>query len=252
MQENSTFIMRTAVNGTKKVVTGAVTLLYINQGQAEVYAFGRQYSAGYGSVFMLFDGEFCEVSSRSAIITTLNFDRKILSADTLRLAFDIQNRAVALMDEGVERFTDYITALSGTSRLKELENTVTDKLLYCLLAEVKCAIKLGYSLPEEPLSKAVYFMTENTLSAKKLSDIAEFAGVTVNYLCALFKGKTGVSCNKYIKRLKLRYAEFLLLTTTLSVKEVSDKCKYLSFSHFMSDFKEELSLTPNAYKKLYE
>ena len=38
----------------------------------------------------------------------------------------------------------------------------------------------------------------------------------------------------------------------ITAKDVANNCEYQSFSHFMSDFKEVFSVTPNAYKKLHE
>jgi AraC-like DNA-binding protein len=126
-----------------------------------------------------------------------------------------------------------------------------DKLFYCLLSEFFGGNKLDYNEDNSPLTKSLKYIEDNYLTVKKLSDLSSYAGVTVNYLCALFKSKTGVSPNRYIKRLKIRYAEELLLTTDLQIREIADKCGYLSFSHFMSDFKEILKVTPNGYKKNY-
>jgi two-component system response regulator YesN len=124
-------------------------------------------------------------------------------------------------------------------------------LFYAIVTEFYSKPAIGFSIDGTPFGKACYFAETKDYSEQKLIAVAEYAGLTSNYLCALFKAKTGVSYNKYIKRKRLRKAEALLLDG-LQAKEVAESCDYQSFSHFMSDFKEVFLMTPNAYKKLHE
>lgn len=252
MEKKESLVYRSAINGSKKMLTNGVTLVYFQQGQGEVFSFGKKYSAGYGNAFLLLDGEFMEISSRSAVITVVSFLQTELSSDTLKLALSIANRTVDLLDDGVSRLTDYFSALIELNRFGSDKAKIADKLFYCAISELKLGTVIDGVYTDNPLHKAIGFVNENFLTVKKLSSLAEVSGVTVNYLCSLFKSKTGISPNRYIKRLKIRQAEKLLLFSDLQVKEIAEDIGYMSFSHFMSDFKEVLSSTPNSYKKRYE
>ena len=252
MEEKTSLTYRSAINGNKKILANGVMLVYFQQGQGEVLLFGKKYSAGYGNAFLLLDGEFMEITSRSAVINVASLLQTDLSSDTLRLALSISNRTVDLFDDGISRLTDYFSAFSELGKFGSDKIKIADKLFYCAISELKIGTALDGLPSDNPLHKAIGYITDNALTVKKLSSLAEVSGVTVNYLCSLFKNKTGISPNRYIKRLKIRQAEKLLLFSDLQVKEIADDIGYMSFSHFMSDFKEVLSSTPNSYKKRYE
>ena len=244
------FSYKTAVSKKLKIDTEFLTVLFFSSGQADVTVGGKIYRAGYGSLLLLKPGEYCSVLPKASIISVAGLTPQAISGETLKLAHLIENTAVVLDDDAVERVSDFYSVIKYYAEKPDCAKTA-DKLFYCLLSEFFGGKRLDGSSDSSPLNKSLKYIEDNYLTVKKLSDVAFSAGVTVNYLCALFKSKTGVSCNRYIKRLKIRYAEKLLLSTDLQIKEISDKCGYLSFSHFMSDFKEILKMTPNGYKKNY-
>ena len=237
----NSFSYKTAVSKKLKIDTKFLTVLFFSSGQADVTVGGKIYRAGYGSLLLVKPNEYCSVLPKASVVSIAGIIPEIISGETLKLVHSIKNKAVVIEDDAIERINDFLSAFIKS----------VDKLFYCLISEFLNGKSIDGSNEKSPLNKALKYIEDNFLTIKKLSDVANYSGVTVNYLCALFKSKTGVSCNRYIKRLKIRYAEELLLSTDLQIREISDKCGYLSFSHFMSDFKEILKMTPNGYKKNY-
>lgn len=244
------FSYKTAVSKKLKIDSEFLTVLFFSSGQADVSVGGKIYRAGYGSLLLIKPGEYCSVLPKASVVSVAGITPLAISGETIKLVHSITNTAVCVDDDAVERVSDFLSVLKYYSEKSNASKTA-DKLFYCLLSEFFGGTALDYNNDNSPLNKSLKYIEDNFLTVKKLNDVSNYAGVTVNYLCALFKSKTGVSCNRYIKRLKIRYAEELLLTTDLQIKEISDKCGYLSFSHFMSDFKEILKVTPNGYKKNY-
>ena len=245
-------VSKSALSKTNKIIDEGVTLLLIASGSADVYMDGKIYKAGYGDAFLILPGEFAYILSKNAIAYKLVFDYSILSGESLRLALALKHRRIALKEEDFLLFVDYISCITAVAKKTSPDyKKVLDKLFYALVIEFSGKQSLNSTVDESPFGKICYFATEEPYENQKLTDVAFYAGLTTTYLCSLFKSKTGVSYNKYVKRKRLRDAELLLLLGN-QAKDVAETCKYQSFSHFMSDFKEFLSLTPNAYKKLHE
>jgi transcriptional regulator GlxA family with amidase domain len=65
----------------------------------------------------------------------------------------------------------------------------------------------------------------------------------------LFKAETGETPTQFLKEVRLRDAERLLLTTFLSVKEIMNRVGFLDESHFGHEFKRMYGLAPSKYRE---
>ncbi len=81
-----------------------------------------------------------------------------------------------------------------------------------------------------------------------ISDVANFAGYTDYYFSRKFKEETGKSVQQYIKEVKVERAKTLLLSTDLSIQEISDRLSFGSRSHFAESFREIAGIPPAAYR----
>ena len=90
---------------------------------------------------------------------------------------------------------------------------------------------------------------QENLSAAELS--ARF-GLSANYISNLLKASLGIRYNDYVTQLRLNHAKELLLSTRLSVKEITTACGYYSQSHFTKLFLEHMGCTPAEYRKANE
>lgn len=69
------------------------------------------------------------------------------------------------------------------------------------------------------------------------------------YFCRRFKATTGLTAIKYIKILRLEYAQKLLKNSNLSIKNISEICGFSDAVYFASCFKKHFGLTPSEYQK---
>ena len=81
----------------------------------------------------------------------------------------------------------------------------------------------------------------------KLSDIAELFFYNEVYLGRLFKSEVGKSFNDYINSQRIKSA-CSLLTTPLSIIEISEQIGYNSVTYFNRVFKKYTGLTPTEYR----
>ena len=66
---------------------------------------------------------------------------------------------------------------------------------------------------------------------------------------AIFKKNEGFSIHAYITSKRMELAKELLLSTDLSVSEISEKCGFSSASYFSECFMKNEHITPLNYRK---
>lgn len=82
-----------------------------------------------------------------------------------------------------------------------------------------------------------------------LHDIARFANVSPAYLSALFKKNTEVSISDTITSTRIEAACQYLKNSSLSLREISEKCGYANQYYFSTSFKKSKGMSPSAYRE---
>lgn len=97
----------------------------------------------------------------------------------------------------------------------------------------------------------IQYIQEHYCDDLSTAMLSEQFGLSSNYITNLLKQELGIRYNDYITRLRLDHAKELLLTTNLSVKNITSACGYYSQSHFTKLFVEKEGCTPIEYRKRY-
>lgn len=82
-----------------------------------------------------------------------------------------------------------------------------------------------------------------------LHDISKYVNVSPAYLSALFKKNTGVNIIDTITSVRIDAACQYLKNSSLSLKEISEKCGYANQYYFSASFKKKLGISPSAYRQ---
>ena len=82
-----------------------------------------------------------------------------------------------------------------------------------------------------------------------LSQLAAHCGVTPAYLCRLFRRHLGVTPWRYLERLRLQVARYLLQETGLSVADVAFLAGFNDLRNFQRLFQREYGKTPSAIRR---
>lgn len=93
------------------------------------------------------------------------------------------------------------------------------------------------------------YLIENMRSEITLKDLAAHFFVTETYLCDRFKKQTGESIMSFLRRIRMHHAQILLMTSRLSLREVAFQCGYSDYSYFGRQFKAEVGVTPDLFRK---
>ena len=125
--------------------------------------------------------------------------------------------------------------------MKEICNLVCDKLSLSL----KSYHDQTYELVDNYIKNNY---EDNSLS---LNDIARYANMSPSYLSALYKKNNNKSISDTITSYRIEAAKEYLVTSTLSLKEISLKCGYANQYYFSTSFKKQLGISPSSYRDKY-
>ncbi len=89
---------------------------------------------------------------------------------------------------------------------------------------------------------------KNNISVEK---IAERFGYNADYLGRLFKKEHGIGLKKYIASARMNAAKDLLLTTTLSVKEIASRMNFSDENLFVKFFMYHEEISPSHFRNKY-
>jgi YesN/AraC family two-component response regulator len=82
-----------------------------------------------------------------------------------------------------------------------------------------------------------------------LEDLARLIYVHPDYLCRIFKQVTGMTINKYIRKLRMKEAVTLLRMTHMKVSDIGKKVGYANPSYFIQAFREFYGVSPDRYRQ---
>ncbi len=95
--------------------------------------------------------------------------------------------------------------------------------------------------------RAVFFTQPETVQS--VDSMAQEMGLSRSGFQHLYKRVFGVSVMEDVIRGRIEYAERLLGSTTLTVREIAERCGYSSEYVFMRQFKKYCGQTPSEYRK---
>ncbi|MDQ0255921.1 YesN/AraC family two-component response regulator [Evansella vedderi] len=125
-------------------------------------------------------------------------------------------------------------------RTGRIENAIDHKLIDLKQIELE---------KESPIQEAMKFVAENLQTQFNLKDVAKHIHLNPSYFSALFKEQTDLNFSEYVTRSRVQKAKKLLLTTNLSINEISEKVGYQTTKYFIKVFKEYEKMTPSKYRK---
>ena len=93
------------------------------------------------------------------------------------------------------------------------------------------------------------YLQEHLAEEVSLSVLAEKFHLNSQYISQLFKSEIGVNFLNYLTNIRMEKAKKLLLTTSLSIAEVSEQSGYGDYRVFTKVFKKTEGITPSQYRR---
>nr|WP_142002446.1 helix-turn-helix transcriptional regulator [Amycolatopsis cihanbeyliensis] len=103
---------------------------------------------------------------------------------------------------------------------------------------------------ENAVGRAIDIMYHNMADQVTLDDMARAAMFSKFHFSRVFRKATGVSPGRFLAALRLQEAKRLLLSTSLSVTEISQRVGYQSVGTFSSRFRRSVNMSPSTYRRM--
>jgi len=108
------------------------------------------------------------------------------------------------------------------------------------------------AISDEPgnaaIGKAVRYIREHIHEALPIKDVAARVHLNASYFSVLFKEELGINFIDYVTECRMKKAKEMLLQSSLSLEEISERIGYQSTSYFIKIFKKHEQLTPKHYR----
>lgn len=118
-----------------------------------------------------------------------------------------------------------------------------------ILYEIFAECHKQYPKPKASrIQPSLDYINENYTSPQlTIKEIADRSFISEVYFRRLFKEELGMSPQKYIIKLRLQRAVFLMSTGYYSLKEIALMSGYEDYKYFSSEFKREKGVSPSKY-----
>lgn len=157
-----------------------------------------------------------------------------------------------------ECMVEQITNILNTSQLTFANDFKRNSFLLMLLALLmenydilnrsnKTLSKYNYS-SNIYLEQAITYIKQKHSFGINVSDVADYVGISRTYLNQIFQKELGISSQKFLVDFRLHKAANLLISTGLSVADVSELVGYDDPLAFSKAFKKKFGLSPKYYR----
>jgi AraC-like DNA-binding protein len=103
---------------------------------------------------------------------------------------------------------------------------------------------------QQKLQKALIYLHHHYREQITLQLIADQVALSPNYFSECFRSATGVTFQRYLQSLRLRFAKSLLSVSALPITDVCYAAGFQTLSHFERAFKREFGRSPTAWRSV--
>lgn len=160
---------------------------------------------------------------------------------------------VVFRSENGEQLKQIVLEMLKHQQSSTATDFILESLLYsffAVLAKDAAVPKLKYQeLENQYIRRAVEFIQNNYPRKIKISDIADYVGITRSYLYTIFMKGFGIAPQEYLSNYRITRASELLTITDLTVEMVAASCGYEDPLVFSKAFKKIKGMPPTKYRK---
>ena len=102
---------------------------------------------------------------------------------------------------------------------------------------------------EERVAQSIDALRSDWQRPHRLGELATAAKVSVAHYSSLFRVRTGFSPIDFLIRLRVRHACRVLDTTSITIKEVSERCGFADPYYFTRCFRRVMGISPRSYRR---
>lgn len=154
--------------------------------------------------------------------------------------------------EDIVPLIDQIAHLHRSEKKNEYRDTLLE------FAVVQLIVAVGFytsktedatvAIKNEKIVKIMKYIQEHYCESIQIEELAKEQEITSRYVRKYFAEKIGMSCIEYITLMRMNKAKELLWETEKSITAIAMEIGYGTPQYFCRIFKNELGITPSAYR----
>jgi AraC-like DNA-binding protein/mannose-6-phosphate isomerase-like protein (cupin superfamily) len=232
-------------------------IIYISEGEGNFIIDNRGYSARKGDILIYNRGVLHEERSNPGNpIKTYFCGIGNLHIDSVMEGCIIPANVIPVIHTGSysHQFEVYISTIFEEIRSQVFgfeticQNTLVS-LLIAILRIINSQAIENDQLADDSLSRKIkQFIEINYTKDIPLNEIANRLYISPYYLAHIFKEETGYSPINYLIQRRIGEAKTLLLTTKLTIQEISERVGYDNGNYFSTIFKKFTGDTPSIFR----
>ena len=151
-----------------------------------------------------------------------------------------------------ENYINYLTQIEKEfNNQDEYSENIIKSLLNILLSKLsRVSGNTKSNVSSSPLiEKILSYINANFSEELTLQLLANEFSISKNYLSKLFKVETGFGFSEYLTITRIKKAEHMLISTTMSISEIAFSCGFHDSNYFSYVFKKTNGNSPLQYRK---
>lgn len=142
--------------------------------------------------------------------------------------------------DGLDRIISLLTILKMMTETRDYELLSSDAFTSSI-KEAEC----------ERINKVYQYIIDHYFDNPTLEQVSEIANMSSTAFCRYFKTHTNKTYTQFLNEVKIGNACKLLMDNNLSVSQVCFEIGFNNFTHFNSQFKKIMGLTPKQYQYIH-
>ena len=213
-----------------------------------------EYSVCEGEFFVLPAGVAHQYGSKNGWrIYWLHFEGDMARSFLDRIVKkDYSSKVGPMRELSISLFRDLLNHISlcmTNSTLSYLHYSIWHLLgMYCLYESFSESKPYGHKRIQELIA----YMKDNISEQMTLTEMADYAELSVSRFSEIFKEQTGHSPVDFYIHIKIQRASQMLISTSLKIKDIALICGWANPFYFSRSFKQINGYPPKVYRKLYK
>ncbi|MGH0053639.1 MAG: helix-turn-helix domain-containing protein, partial [Sphaerochaetaceae bacterium] len=145
---------------------------------------------------------------------------------------------------------DYVTQMYAL-KMYTANNRQSHKMLQVRFLHDMCQLVNRYKMQANTslIRSTIKYIEMNLSNDLSLDVLAENTGTSKAHLSRRFKEEKGLTINQFIAKVRMEKAAELLISSRLSIQDISTYVGYLDGNYFVKVFKKQYGMPPSIYRK---
>lgn len=243
----------------------AVEAIFVIKGEMQYICanYGYRLSPGQGAMVTPREDHSIESGGELCIIAKLYFNTRIFELHKIRSIIDSLitfNTTVEISYAHEFRnlmIRILLVAYKNTSESKKILLNLVNQIYQIIVLSISqhpCYQNSKIEITRPLLDRydrILNFILENYNRQIQISEVAKKENISETRLSHFWKDVTGLSFQSTVTQLKMFKARELIVSSDLSIQEISILCGFIEKTHFYKHFKEQYKVSPQKYREQY-